>query len=108
MVTLFTDVTKIDERSRRFICVRFAGRLGNNIFQFASAFGISRSNGYLLFISKTSSRIFKINITQTSFEKYCNKLPVVKEYNKRFATFNPFMMKLNSTGNIRVGAYLQS
>lgn len=93
-----------------YVCVVFVGGLGNNIFQFASAFGISRSLGRQMFISRTSriTKVFKINVTFMNNDKYCKRLPLVKEHNDLFATYDDKMLTLNISGDVRVGLYLQS
>lgn len=92
------------------MCVQFVAGLGNNIFQFASAYGISRKTGHSLIIPESSrvAKIFKITTTSNIVERYCKSLPAIKEHNDLYATYDPSMVNVKKTEDIRVGSYLQS
>ncbi|XP_062575431.1 galactoside alpha-(1,2)-fucosyltransferase 2-like [Saccostrea cucullata] len=95
-----------------YVCVKYIGRLGNNLFQFASGYGIAASKGMKLVVGVTDRiyQIFQIkngkNILISKNKHECDNAIFRKErqtnsYDKDIVDFKP-----NAT--YRVGRCLQS
>ncbi|XP_062611938.1 galactoside alpha-(1,2)-fucosyltransferase 2-like isoform X2 [Saccostrea cucullata] len=89
-----------------YVTVNFEGRLGNQIFEFASMFGIAKHNNLIPVIPPNSllRRIFKITLGNTRPEIQMNR-----RYNeKKGCTFEPGLMSLGGSQNVWIKGYLQS
>jgi hypothetical protein len=55
------------------ICVMLTGGLGNNIFQFASTFGIAMSKNMTFIVNRNSylNYVFKLNVNFTNDYSVC-------------------------------------
>ncbi|XP_064609232.1 galactoside 2-alpha-L-fucosyltransferase SEC1-like [Liolophura sinensis] len=90
------------------LCCRFMGRLGNQMFQFASLVGISRSKGMLPVIRKSHRlhKIFTLNgITSMSYD-LCRHVRVHQD--KRSCAFDPQSIAFSNTKDIGLFGYFQS
>ncbi|XP_062585015.1 galactoside alpha-(1,2)-fucosyltransferase 2-like [Saccostrea cucullata] len=103
---------KTNKSTEFFLCVKYIGRLGNNLFQFASGYGIAASKGMKLVVGVTDkiNKIFQIQnskIIHISRNKQeCNNAIFRREhqacaYDKNVVDFKP-------DATYRVGRYLQS
>lgn len=92
----------------RRLCCRFMGRLGNQIFQFASLLGISRSKGMLPVIRK-SHRLYKLftlnGITSIAYD-LCRHVKVHQD--KRSCAFDTQSITFSNTKDIGLFGYFQS
>ena len=110
----FTDVTKsaaanlITTRPAptHYASVHFNARLGNQMFKFASMFGIAKHNNLIPVISPRalSERIFKINVGNTRPEINYTETYIEKKTN----TFEPALMSIGESENLWIHGYLQS
>lgn len=90
------------------ICVILMGGLGNNIFQFASTFGIAMSKNMTFIVNRNSylNYVFKLNVNFTNDDSLCKSFKVVIE--KLSGTYDETLLGHNSSHNLRIGTYLQS
>ena len=100
--------TKITTRKTptHYASVNFEGRLGNQIFEFASLFGIARQNNLIPIIPANSllRRIFKVSVGNTNPQIKLTK----KYYEKKGCVFEPPLMSVGESENLWVKGYLQS
>lgn len=104
----FKDKVPEDERSV-YICVTFCGRLGNQLFQYASLYGVAKSNGFKIAVTRNMilSKYFKVSAINTFIDSAtCNSYKTIMEEN--FAEFDVSLMSLQPTRNYRISQYLQS
>ena len=90
------------------ICVMLTVGLGNNIFQFASTFGIAMSKNMTFIVNRNSylNYVFKLNVNFTNDYSVCKTFKVAIE--KSFGTYDEKLLSYNSSQNLRIGHYLQS
>jgi hypothetical protein len=90
------------------ICVMLSAGLGNNIFQFASTFGIAMSKNMTFIVNRNSylNYVFKLNVNFTNDYSLCKTFKVAIE--KSFGTYDEKLLSYNSSQNLRIGHYLQS
>jgi hypothetical protein len=90
------------------ICVILTGGLGNNIFQFASTFGIAMSKNMTFIVNRNSylNYVFKLNVNFTNDYSVCKTFKVAIE--KLSGTYDEKLLSYNSSQNLRIGQYLQS
>jgi galactoside 2-L-fucosyltransferase 1/2 len=90
------------------LCVMLTGGLGNNIFQFASTFGIAMSKNMTFIVNRNSylNYVFKLNVNFTNDYSVCKTFKVAIE--KSFGTYDEKLLSYNSSQNLRIGHYLQS
>ena len=90
------------------ICVILTGGLGNNIFQFASTFGIAMSKNMTIIVNRNSylNYVFKLNVNFTNDYSVCKSFKVARE--KLSGTYDEKLLSYNSSQNLRIGQYLQS
>ncbi|XP_061162939.1 galactoside alpha-(1,2)-fucosyltransferase 2-like [Saccostrea echinata] len=89
-----------------YLTVNFEGRLGNQIFEFASMFGIAKHNNLIPIIPPNSllRRIFKISVDNTRSD-----IKLTRRYHeKKGCTFEPALMSLGGFQNVWIKGYLQS
>ena len=91
--------TKITTRKTptHYASVNFEGRLGNQIFEFASLFGIARQNNLIPIIPANSllRRIFKVSVGNTNPQIKLTK----KYYEKKCCVFEPPLMSVGESEN---------
>ena len=90
------------------LCVMLTVGLGNNIFQFASTFGIAMSKNMTFIVNRNSylNYVFKLNVNFTNDYSVCKTFKVAKE--KLSGTYDEKLLSYNSSQDIRIGHYLQS
>lgn len=89
-----------------YATVNFEGRLGNQLFEFASLYGIAKHNNLIPVIPANSilRRIFKITVGPTRPEiKYTKRY-----HEKKGCVFEPPLMALGESENVWIKGYLQS
>lgn len=93
---------------RHYICVQFIGRLGNQMFQYASAYGIGKAKGLTVRVGRTDrvSRYFNISAQQMSNVNYCGR--AMQRFEKYHCAYDPRMLTISNYYNWIVGSYLQS
>ena len=90
------------------LCVMLTAGLGNNIFQFASTFGIAMSKNMTFIVNRNSyiNYVFKLNVNFTNDYSVCKTFKVAIE--KLSGTYDEKLLSYNSSQNLRIGHYLQS
>ena len=90
------------------ICVMLTVGLGNNIFQFASTFGIAMFKNMTFIVNRNSylNYVFKLNVNFTNDYSVCKTFKVAIE--KLSGTYDEKLLGYNSSQNLRIGHYLQS
>ena len=93
---------------RHYICVEFIGRLGNQMFQYGSAYGIGKAKGLSVRVSKVDlvSRYFNISAQQVGNVNYCGR--TMRIYEKYHCAYDERMLSISNYYNWLVGPYLQS
>ena len=93
---------------QHYICPVFDGGIGNQMFQFASSYGIARSKNIKVLISEFCKlmTMFDLNVTIVKDISVCKKFRILREiqnsvYDKRMTSFDP-------STNVRLTIYLQS
>ncbi|XP_064609840.1 galactoside alpha-(1,2)-fucosyltransferase 2-like [Liolophura sinensis] len=96
---------QVMDSSNTYLSILFNGRLGNQMFEFASLLGTARTQGVIPVIPKGSNlvKIFNINITDLDFGLVSN-FPRVGQ--KRDCAFDP--IEGNFTRNQTMNGYFQS
>ncbi|XP_041369869.1 uncharacterized protein LOC121383836 [Gigantopelta aegis] len=94
-------------KQERFICFGVDGGLGNQMFLFASAYGIARYTGRRIVLDKTWPllKIFKPNGIIVD-RCVCNGVHI--KIAKRNSAFDETLLRLPKVGNYEVGTTLQS
>ncbi|XP_041369867.1 galactoside alpha-(1,2)-fucosyltransferase 2-like [Gigantopelta aegis] len=94
-------------KQQRFICFRVDGGLGNQMFIFASAYGIARYTGRRIVLDKSWPllKIFKPNGIVVD-RCVCNGVHI--KIAERNSAFDETLLRLPTVGNYKVGNYLQS
>jgi len=80
--------------------------LGNQLFQFASAYGIARSRGSRLCVNSLAGSQFSDSVELTDTISECPSADFRPAYEAGFAKYDPTLA--TERGNITVGSYLQS
>ncbi|XP_041369975.1 galactoside alpha-(1,2)-fucosyltransferase 2-like isoform X2 [Gigantopelta aegis] len=95
-------------KEQNFICFAVDGRLGNQMFLFASAYGIAQHTGRRLVIDKTSPllKIFKVDQTVMAERCVCDDVKV--KCSKKHCSFDETLFTIPNDGNYQVRRYLQS
>ncbi|XP_060071689.1 galactoside alpha-(1,2)-fucosyltransferase 2-like [Ylistrum balloti] len=91
------------------VCAILMGGLGNQMFQFATSYGLAAQKRMSVAIDKTAylTKVFKLDIDQT--ENYTNICKTfVGRGEKLNCGYDERMTAFTSKNNYRVGAYLQS
>ncbi|XP_071153259.1 galactoside alpha-(1,2)-fucosyltransferase 2-like [Mytilus edulis] len=90
------------------LCPVFEQRLGKNIFQFASTFGIAKSKNMTIILNKNDriNRIFKLTIEVRKDTSVCNSFKVRNE--RLSATHDKNLTNFNQKESFRLRHYLQS
>lgn len=92
--------------AHHYATVNFEGRLGNQLFEFASLYGIAKHNNLIPVIPANSilRRIFKITVGPTRPE-----IKFTKRYHeKKGCVFEPPLMSVGGSQNVWIKGYLQS
>ncbi|OWF48606.1 galactoside 2-alpha-L-fucosyltransferase 1-like [Mizuhopecten yessoensis] len=102
------NVTKKKPSPRYSVCVIFKQRLGNNMFQYASSFGIAASKSMSLTISKKGEfqKIFKVSAlfrSDSFIETHC-----VKRHEKHASAYDEDLVDFANNNNYALMMYLQS
>ncbi|XP_048731279.1 galactoside alpha-(1,2)-fucosyltransferase 2-like isoform X2 [Ostrea edulis] len=89
-----------------YVTVNFEGRLGNQVFEFASLFGIAKHNNLIPIIPSNAllRRIFKITVGNTKPDIKHTK----RYHEKKGCTFEPALMSMGESENLWIKGYLQS
>ncbi|XP_061192628.1 galactoside alpha-(1,2)-fucosyltransferase 2-like [Saccostrea echinata] len=111
--TTFLPVSTTTNMSKEFyVCVKYIGRIGNKLFQFASGYGIAASKGMKLVVGVNDKiyQIFQIkdnkNILISTYKHECDSAIFRREHQASAYDENVEDFKPNAT--YRVGRYLQS
>ncbi|XP_061187114.1 galactoside alpha-(1,2)-fucosyltransferase 2-like [Saccostrea echinata] len=109
---IFSDASKTNSLTEIYVCPTFEGRLGNNLFQFASGFGIAVSKG-LKFVIGEKDRVYKMlqlknskHLLISKDKKECIKAKVRIE--RRMCSYDDQIGNFTPNATFRVGNYLQS
>lgn len=99
------------KKRRTFICIRYIGGLGNIMFLYASAYGLSWMKGMDLVIPKDNDlfRIFHLgasNLRIVANYKLCKG--VVNYGDRQNCAFNKQFLKLSNQTSFWISGYLQS
>ncbi|XP_062575430.1 galactoside alpha-(1,2)-fucosyltransferase 2-like [Saccostrea cucullata] len=95
-----------------YVCVKYMGRLGSNLFQFASGYGIAASKGMKLVVGESDKvyQIFQIkdskNILISTNKHECDNAIYRKEHKTH--SYDKDIVDFKSDATYRVGRYLQS
>ena len=94
--------------ARHFLCANIHGRLGNQMFQYASVFGISRLKNMSMRVSRSDrvSRYFTISAQQFDGSNFCDYTNLKIE--AQSCAFDPEMVDISSFINWKLINYLQS
>ena len=96
-----------DSNSTQRISLSTVGRLGNQIFQYASLYGISRTTGRIPSISGGDKMKYIFNNLTTPFS--FNGKANIKLGEKRFAAYDEYLLqKFPSHRHVQIGTFLQS
>lgn len=95
-------------QSRGMLCPVLMSGLGNNLFQFASTFGIAMSKNMTFIMNKNSqlNRYFALDVKFDNNKQLCGSFK--KRLEKFSAKYDKNLLKLNSLKSFRIGNYLQS
>ncbi|KAK3595344.1 hypothetical protein CHS0354_004500 [Potamilus streckersoni] len=102
--------TTINMGPGHFLCYTGEGRLGNQMFRFASLTGIATQNNFTLIISKNDPlyRIFDLkNVLVLETPEVCDKFKLVQEASC-CCKFDKNLIALPNNQSYTVGYYLQS
>lgn len=96
--------------TQHFICPTFVGGTGNNLFQFASAYGIARSKGMKVIINANCQllQIFNLKADIREDTTICNSPQVQTIKENRSAAFDITLMKFRNTSDVKLATFLQS
>ncbi|KAK3086219.1 hypothetical protein FSP39_015373 [Pinctada imbricata] len=105
-----TTQTPTMERKQgpKYITVRFQGRLGNNMFQYASLIGIAQRNNLVAINNGDNhlNRVFKVKTV--SWREY-QSLPFTTTYEEKHGcTFENAVFNLGTSENVMLNGYYQS
>lgn len=93
-----------------YICPIFDGGIGNQMFQFASSYGIARSKNMKMLMAENCKllNIFNINVVILKNVSICNsrKFQILTEDHN--AVFDEHLMAFDNDSNVRLRIYLQS
>ncbi|XP_050392519.1 galactoside alpha-(1,2)-fucosyltransferase 2 [Patella vulgata] len=101
----FTPI-KTSDGEKFYICPILTGGIGNQMFLYASAYGIARStNRIMLMESNTLNNLFNLDITQLS-RTLCHCVP--KKVSTYDCAYDEDMLNIPANINYQIGEYLQS
>ena len=96
---------KLVGEPQKWLKINFGGRLGNNMFQLASAIGLSKLHNKLLCVRNSKIKSSLNAIFKISLPPECPPdVQFVKETEKGYAKHQVFI----ANGNTEIGTYLQS
>ena len=96
---------KLVREPQTWLKINFEGRLGNNMFQLASAIGLSKLHNKLLCVPNSKIKSSLDAIFKTSLPPECPPdVQFVKETEKGYGKHQVFI----ANGNTEIGTYLQS
>ncbi|XP_061186696.1 galactoside alpha-(1,2)-fucosyltransferase 2-like [Saccostrea echinata] len=110
--SLLPETSTTNSLSETYVCPTFEGRLGNNLFQFASGFGIAVSKGLKLVIGEKDRllQIFQMKNSKhlliSKDKRECIKATLRKE--RHLCTYDDHLVNFTPNGTFSVGNYLQS
>lgn len=102
---------KTVEHQRQLLCIHFVGRLGNEMFQYASALGLAVITNRIPVCEGSTFlvnalKIPPLNGDSESYLSRCHRAEKVDE--KSCCTFHEKFFQLDPSKDFRVGSYLQS
>lgn len=101
---------KSHNKIQHFICPTFLGRAGNQLFLFASSYGIARSKGMKILLNSKCDllQVFNLNVDIRQDTSICNspKIKILKEAHS--AVFDKRLTEFPNTSEVRLTLYLQS
>ena len=101
---------KSPDKIQHFICPAFVGRVGNQLFLFASSYGIARSKGMKVIINYNCQlfKVFNLKVDIRQDTSICNspKVKILKEAHS--AVFDKRLTEFPNTSEVRLTLYLQS
>ena len=99
------------DKIQHIVCLVYTGRLGNNMFQFASSYGIARSKGMRLVVPDAFEllKVFKLNVDVIKENDHvCRPDNVITRSERKACSFDQRLINFPSTADIRIALYLQS
>ncbi|XP_041362150.1 galactoside 2-alpha-L-fucosyltransferase SEC1-like [Gigantopelta aegis] len=109
--TRIADVTKAPKCKHlllpRFICEERSGRFGNQMFSFASAYGIAAHLNRTVLVDR-STRLNKVFTLDAMMVDKCVCGEAKPKHSKKCCSFDKDLLNLKSSENYRVGRFLQS
>ncbi|XP_062595120.1 uncharacterized protein LOC134256464 [Saccostrea cucullata] len=111
-MTIYQNVSKTNSFSGMYVCPTFKGRLGNNLFQFASGFGIAVSMGLKVVIGENDT-VYKMFEMKNSKYLLISKekeecINAKARIERRICIYDDRLVNLTPNETFRVGDYLQS
>ncbi|XP_052824088.1 galactoside alpha-(1,2)-fucosyltransferase 2 [Octopus bimaculoides] len=108
-LTRFTNTSLEEWRGNlKYICVNLIGRLGNQMFVFASGLGIANANNRSMIVHEGIEHLENIfNIHNTEKNGTLCKNAKTK-YHRKASAFDPRLFNISNVGTVFVGPYLQS
>ena len=100
---------RVPDNSRHYICLSRAGRMGNHMFQYASAYGIARKNNLTVLVeeNKNIAEYFKVPSAMI-----VNSRAICKTFEKKLenkcCVYDPSLTNLSKNRSYFIGPYLQS
>ena len=93
---------------RHYIAMRYEGRLGNHIFEYASLLGIARKNNLIPLLDRSSPlrSIFKVTAEETDNHK--REVFSFEYREKKGCTYEPEVMELGGDRNVLLIGFFQS
>lgn len=104
-------ITLSTKKTQHVVCTSYTGRLGNLMFEFASSYGIARSNGMKLVVPTDLKllKIFELNGTEIiQNSSACDTGHFVRIGERKCCAFDQKVVNLNATNNVKLVGYLQS
>ena len=93
---------------RHYIAMRYEGRLGNHIFEYASLLGIARKNNLIPLLDRSSPlrSIFKVSADEA--ENHSREVFSFEYREKKGCTYEPEVMELGGGRNVMLIGFFQS
>lgn len=100
--------TSVYNNSLRYICPIFDGGTGNQMFQFASSYGIARYKNMEVIVHEECKlmALFKLDVVILKDVSVCNSFRTLREINN--AVYDRRMIDFDRNTNVRLTIYLQA